>query len=352
MAQGNRSFVQGLAEDASPAAPLAKLPPRTSVLQNRENRLSQLANGQSVNRVHELVDPARCRIWEAHNRDYGALDETACADLIESFKAQGRQEVPAIVRRLRSDTAFDFEVICGARRHWTVNWMRQHGYPTFGFLVEPRELDDEEAFRVADLENRSRKDLSDLERARDYARAVERFYSGNQQRMAERLQVTKSWLSRYLELARLPEPVIAAFEPRQAIGISHGAQLAPLLRDARARESIVTEAVAVAAEQGIRKGEGKDPIAPAAVVQRLIRTARSNRERRATQVTEHTVRADDGVVVARGNRMGRSSVTITVPHAARFDQAALLAACQEILGRLASTALTDAKGTRRRGRQD
>jgi len=133
MAQGNRSFVQGLAEDASPAVPLAKLPPRTSVLQNRENRLSQLANGQSVNRVHELVDPARCRIWEAHNRDYGALDESTCADLIESFKAQGRQEVPAIVRRLRSDAAFDFEVICGARRHWTVTWMRQHGYPTSDF---------------------------------------------------------------------------------------------------------------------------------------------------------------------------------------------------------------------------
>ena len=82
--------------------------------------------------------------------------------------------------------------------------MRAHDQPDFRFLVEPRELTDEEAFRLADLENRSRRDLSDYERANDYARAVERYYGGSQQQMAERLEVSKSWLSRYLELAQLP----------------------------------------------------------------------------------------------------------------------------------------------------
>jgi hypothetical protein len=43
----------------------------------------------------ELVDPAQCRMWEGHNRDYQALDETARADLIASFKAQWRREVAA-----------------------------------------------------------------------------------------------------------------------------------------------------------------------------------------------------------------------------------------------------------------
>jgi len=32
-----------------------------------------------------------------------------------------------------------------------------HDYPDFRFLVEPREMSDEQAFRVADLGNRSRK---------------------------------------------------------------------------------------------------------------------------------------------------------------------------------------------------
>lgn len=112
-----------------------------------------------VTGMHELVDPARCRIWSGHNRDYAALNQRACADLIESLRAQGRQEVPAIVRRVTGDPDHAFEVVCGARRHWSVTWLRAHGDAGFRFLVEPREMSDEEAFRVADLENRSRKDL-------------------------------------------------------------------------------------------------------------------------------------------------------------------------------------------------
>ena len=69
----------------------------------------------------QLVDPARCRMWARHNRDYDLLDEASCADLLESLRAQGEQEFPAIVRRVEDDPAFDYEVICGARRHWAVS---------------------------------------------------------------------------------------------------------------------------------------------------------------------------------------------------------------------------------------
>jgi ParB family chromosome partitioning protein len=40
------------------------------------------------------------------------------------------------------------------------------------FVAQVAQLDDEAAFRLADLENRARKDLSDLERARNYAEAL------------------------------------------------------------------------------------------------------------------------------------------------------------------------------------
>ena len=62
---------------------------------------------------------------------------------------------PALgVRRVAGDPGYDYEVVCGARRHWTVGWLRDHGYPDFRFLIEPRELTDEEAFRAADLRAR------------------------------------------------------------------------------------------------------------------------------------------------------------------------------------------------------
>jgi len=140
MSRKNASFAADLAaginlpEDGAPAPRRPGL--GSNVLTGRENRLAELAAGSVVSRTHELVDPARCRMWAGHNREYALLNEERCADLIESIKAQGRQEMPAIVRRVRGEPDFDFEVICGARRHWSISWLRSHNYPDFRFLVD------------------------------------------------------------------------------------------------------------------------------------------------------------------------------------------------------------------------
>src|SRR5579863_1997832 len=339
MALGNRGFAQGLAGTVSPPAAGTRLPPRTGLLADRENRLSQLAAGNTLTRFQEQVDPARCRIWEGHNRDYAALNEATCADLIESFRAEGRQNFPAIVRRIEGDPAYDWEVICGARRHWSASWMRTHERPDFRFLVEPRELTDEEAFRLADLENRSRRDLSDYERALDYARAVDRYYGGSQQRMAERLEVSKSWLSRYLDLARLPAAIVAAFASRHAIGISHEAILAPLLRADDQRDRIVAEAERLAAERTELVLRGEPLPAPAGVMQRLTAAARAETvTRRPGGAREHVVRSPEGTIVARGQSAGRGGgVVISFPTPAKHARTALVSAVEEILDRMAQT---------------
>src|ERR1700761_3028579 len=105
MSSKNRSFAAGLmgSLEEAPPKPEAAVRMPVGILANRESRMSELANGAVVSRAVEQVDPARCRLWSEHNRDYAKLDETRCADLIESFKAQGRQEVPAIVRRVKGD---------------------------------------------------------------------------------------------------------------------------------------------------------------------------------------------------------------------------------------------------------
>ena len=348
MALGNRGFAQGLAGTIPPPDAGARLPPRTGLLVDRENRLSQLAAGHAVTRFQEQVDPARCRIWEGHNRDYASLTEETCADLIESFKAEGRQNFPAIVRRVEGDPAHDWEVICGARRHWTVSWMRTHEKPDFRFLIEPRELTDEEAFRLADLENRSRRDLSDYERARDYARAVARYYGGSQQQMAERLEVTKSWLSRYLELARLPDEIVAAFASPHAIGISHAAVLAPLLRAHDQRDRIIDEARRLAAERAGLVARNDPPPSPAGVMQRLTAAARAQTVARPARGSrEHVVRSSDGTIIARGQSGGRGGgVTINVPAPAKHARTALVSAVEEILDRMAQTGRTARRADR------
>jgi ParB family chromosome partitioning protein len=69
-------------------------------------------------------------------------------------------------------------------------------------------MTDEEAFRVADLEIRARNDFSDMERAHEYLRALSEFYDGSQTAMAERLNVSKSWISHILNVGRLPDEFV------------------------------------------------------------------------------------------------------------------------------------------------
>lgn len=244
MSSKNMGFIADLAAGVEPQDKAGERGSRlgVGVLGGRSSRLADLATGSIVDSPQQLVDPARCRIWERHNRDYVALNPERCKDLIESVIAQGKQEVPAIVRRISGDPDYDFEVICGARRHWTITWLRQNNYPDMRYLVEIRNLTDEQAFRISDLENRAREDLSDVERARDYLRALDLYYDGKQKNMATRLNQSEAWLSRYLDLARLPETLFVAFPDPLELKISHIGALKPILKPQDQRERVLEEA--------------------------------------------------------------------------------------------------------------
>ena len=94
------------------------------------------------------------------------------------------------------------------------------------FIALVQEFDDEVAFRLADLENRARKDITDLERARNYAAALKEHYGSNQTRMAERLKITKGWLSKMITFAGLPDTIIEAFASPAEINLTYGYNLA------------------------------------------------------------------------------------------------------------------------------
>ncbi len=222
----------------------------------RSTSIGERMSGEMQEKTLYQVDPARCRMWERHNRDYALLTEDNCRDLIDGIKAQGQQEFPAIVRRL-SGEEHEFEVICGARRHFAVSWLRAHNYPQFRYLVEVRDLTDEEAFRLADIENRDREDISDYERAVDYAEAIRLYYDGSQKAMAERLEVSPPWLSRYLVLAKMPEEILDAFASKRDIKERHARALKPLLSAPDQAAGVMDEAIHIAGVQKrAAKGQG------------------------------------------------------------------------------------------------
>jgi len=213
----------------------SEAPTSHGVLGNRIQAASELSRGERVKRVQYMVEPGQCKLWEQHNRRYDLLNETRCADLIEGFKSMGKQEFPAIVRRLEGQGDLDYEVICGARRHWTASYLG------WKLLVEVRELDDEQAFRLADIENRDREDISDYERALDYKKALKLYYT-NQKQMAERLEVSVDWLSRFLALADLPEEIVDAYRDVTEICVAHVRALAAGLKDPKTRRRLLAKA--------------------------------------------------------------------------------------------------------------
>jgi ParB family chromosome partitioning protein len=273
----NRSILAGLMADAPVTETPTPTPARETVaperLTTRMTGLARVTAGDVKEKTLKLVDPSRCRMWARHNRRYDLLSESACSDLLESLRAQGEQEFPAIVRRVEDDPAFDYEVICGARRHWSVSYLRTVEHRDIRFLIEERDLSDEAAFRLADVENRSRKDICDYERALDYRSAVEVYYGGVAQRMAERLEVSKTWLSRFLDLAKLPVDIIEAFGDVRELRENHAREIKPLLAVTASRPRVMAEAKRLAALQATARETGEGALEAPKVILALKRAA-------------------------------------------------------------------------------
>nr|WP_246586914.1 ParB/RepB/Spo0J family partition protein [Stakelama flava] len=267
------------AADASPSPAPTEPPPearaaraRGTTLLGRESALARVASGEVRQVTQLLLDPARVRVWDGNARVYGDVSEANSRELIDSIIAEGGQKVPVVVRRVTGDDAHDYEVIAGTRRHFAISWLRAHSYPDMKLLAQVADLDDEAAFRLADIENRARKDVSDLERARNYAAALATHYDGHLTRMAERLKLSKGWLSKMIRVAAIPDRVIAAFATPSEVQLKPAYPLAQALDDPARAKVIAAEAGAIAKEQAKRAKAGEGAIAASEVLRRLLDT--------------------------------------------------------------------------------
>jgi len=241
---------------------------QATYMSERQTSLNTLSNTEHKKFLH--VDPKRCKIWDAHDRDYSLLNEESCGDLIRGIKSERKQQFPAIVRPVKGNPDFDWEVICGARRHWTISWLRENNYPDLDFLIEPRSLTDEEAFRLSDIENRDKEDLSDYERAIKYRKAVHEYhYYKTIKDMAARIEIDAAKLERFFKLAELPETLVYAFPSKKEIKVDHARLLNPFLNKPKLKARLLEEANRIREEQNERRKTNVDLIAAASVFKRL-----------------------------------------------------------------------------------
>ena len=281
--------------EAPRQAPQSAAP--VGILAGREGAIWEVSSGKKITRVVRRVDPDRCRIWVRHNRRYDLLSPESCADLIEGFRQQGGQEFPAVVRRVTDAGPYEYEVISGARRHWTARFLK------YEFLIEERDLTDLEAFRLSDIENRHREDLSDYERAVDYLQALNIYFDGSQKQMAMNLERSEGWLSRYLDLARLDPIIVDAVRDVREMTVNQARVIKPLLTG-KTRGTVIEKATELAAL----------PEKPtAADLFRVLTTAAAEPKAvRVSTTLETAATKETGKVFAVVRRHGRGGLIIQV----------------------------------------
>ena len=307
----------------------------SGLVETRKNMLSNIASGEVEEKTFLWVLPERCRLWERHNRQYDLLTEERCQDLIDGFKSQGKQEIPAIVRRVTDDPNYDFEVICGARRHWTVTHLRKNNYTQFKFLVDARELDDEAAFRLSDIENRDKDDISDYERACDYRSALDFYYGGVQQKMADRLEVSKDWLSRFIYLADFPAQVVSAYSSIFEIKAAHVRILKPLLEDRKKNQKVLNRAEELIEEQAQRRAQGHDPIKGAMVIKALLAATKNKPKPKKSVSGALAEFEENGRKVLTVDAKSKDKIRLTLHTDKGITKEDLVKACNEAIAKFA-----------------
>lgn len=233
-----------------------------------DQRLAGFTQGHG-GRVALSIRPSDCSVWDGNPRDIPGLSYESCRSLIESIAQEDGNRIPVLVRRNPAGADRPYELLVGSRRRFAIDWLNHNGRPEVRLNALVVEMSDEEAFRLADIENREREDITELDRARSYQSAVDRFYGGVQSRMAEALSLSNSQLSRLLSLAQMPDEVVNAFATKDDLRVRHSELLTPLLRRPEHRAQVLRAAVLIGEEQQRLASSGERMITAAAVLSRL-----------------------------------------------------------------------------------
>jgi|GEM_PF-650649 len=241
----------------------------SEALAHLDERLSSLAPGGGAARCAVSIRPGDCTVWEGNLPKGAGPSIDNCRTLIDSIAKEGGNLVPVVIRPRPQGSDRQFELLAGSRRRFSVDWLNRNGRPEIRLNALVVDLSDEEAFRLANIENQDRTDIAELDRARSYRHALEHFYGGVQSRMADALNLSNSHLSRLLALADLPDEIVDAFATTDELRVRHAEILAPLLRRAGQRALILEEAGRICAEQEQLCASDQKLITAATVLARL-----------------------------------------------------------------------------------
>jgi ParB family chromosome partitioning protein len=240
------------------------------------------------------IDPAAVAISPVNARFGVAFDPKKSADLVADIDRRG-QKIPAIVRRGESDS---YILIVGTRRLGAIRHLREKN-PDLMLNAHVIDVDDQEAWRIADAENSGRHDLTPRQRAYSYDYAIRNFFQGNQEKFANAIKKDPSAVSRTLKLMRIPEVVLSLLKDPETMSVNFGDQLMSALDDAEKGEKILAEAQ--------RLAERKMKFSGPKLLQWLLH---SPEERAASQAVEVALGSSPRQAVLK--RDGKGGVTLRI----------------------------------------
>ena len=176
------------------------------------------------------LDPSTVRASKWANRHEASFLTAEFQELKAEIAAAGGNVQPIKVRPVpvlngsTPSTDATHELIFGHRRHRAC---MELGIPV---LAAIEEASDVSLFEQMERENRGRKNLSAWEQGTMYRKALDDGLYGSLRRLAESLGVDVSLVSKSVSLARLPEPVIAAFQSPLDIQFRWAAPLAEAMQ--------------------------------------------------------------------------------------------------------------------------
>jgi ParB/RepB/Spo0J family partition protein len=130
-----------------------------------------------------------------------SVDPAAMESLIASIEAQGIIE-PLIVRPENTG----FQIVCGERRYLAA---KELGHETVPAIV--RDLSDEEAFNVMVVENLQREDISEYDEAVSFAAYIKKNGVGGNLILAEKIGVSPRYIRSRAAVMNLPEKILKAW---------------------------------------------------------------------------------------------------------------------------------------------
>ena len=170
--------------------------------------------GASGMKIIEVL-PNSVRNWKFHDRPEMELGDIAA--LAQEFKEVGQQQ-PCIVRALKNEVQYQYEIIAGERR-WRASLLAKTK-----LKVIVKELSDNEAALVQITENSNRKDLSDYAKGMSYAQLIDNGII-QQKDLVEKLGKPKQYISSLLSFSKIPEEVMDAISDMTLVSCRSAEQI-------------------------------------------------------------------------------------------------------------------------------